>query len=409
MTSQRRAALKAAAPRRPLKQQKEGALRMRLAREIESLRERAQLRTLDHPAGINLCSNDYLGLASDARLKRDVAEAVARAEAVGSTGSRLLSGNAQEWEQLETEFAAFAGTEAALYFGSGYAANVGLLSSILGPGDVVFSDALNHASLIDGIRLSRATKVIYPHGDVAYLENALREHAGATGAKVIVSESVFSMEGDVAPIDSLLRLATDYDAELILDEAHATGVIGPRGRGVAALRDDTREGLAIVHTCGKALASAGAFVCCSEMLRQYLVNRARTFIFSTAMPPHFAGQIRAALELAIDADGERAHLRAIADLLRSQLTNAGVGFGTSATQIIPVLCGTNEAALHVASALQESGFAVRAIRPPTVPRGTARVRVSLTAKITREDVMRLSEAISGAFDSLPCRPAAVHA
>lgn len=381
----------------------------RVAGDLKALRGRAQLRSLDHPAGINLCSNDYLGLASDPRLKRAVAEAVAQVEAVGSTGSRLLSGNAREWERLETEFAAFAGTEAALYFGSGYAANIGLLSSILGPGDLVFSDALNHASLIDGIRLSRATKVIYQHGDIAFLEHALREHAGATGAKVIVSESVFSMEGDIAPLDSLLRLARGYDAELILDEAHATGVIGQGGRGVAVQRDATREALAIVHTCGKALASAGAFVCCSEMLKQYLVNRARTFIFSTAMPPYFAGQIRAALELAICAEVERAHLREISDLLRSQLTNSWIGFGTSETQIVPVLCGANEAALHVASALQESGFAVRAIRPPTVPEGTARVRLSLTAKITREDVMRLSEAIHGAFEAPARRSAAITA
>jgi 8-amino-7-oxononanoate synthase len=371
----------------------------RVADELESLRERAQLRTLDHPAGINLCSNDYLGLATDPRLKRAVAEAVARTEAVGSTGSRLLSGNAPEWEKLEAEFASFSGTEAALYFGSGYAANIGLLNSILGPGDVVFSDALNHASLIDGIRLSRAPKVIYPHRDMVFLENALREHSRTAGAKVIVSESVFSMEGDIAPLDSLLRLAHDYDAEIILDEAHATGALGPQGRGLTMLRDAPREILAIVHTCGKALASAGAFVCCSETLKQYLVNRARTFIFSTAMPPYFAGQIRAALDLAIGSDRERAHLRAISDLLREELTRAGIGFGTSETQIVPVFCGTNEAALHVASALQESGFAVHAIRPPTVPEGTARLRVSLTAKITREDVMRLSAAIRAAFEA----------
>jgi 8-amino-7-oxononanoate synthase len=379
----------------------------RVADELESLRERAQLRTLDHPAGINLCSNDYLGLATDPRLKRAVAEAVARTETVGSTGSRLLSGNAPEWERLEAEFAEFAGTEAALYFGSGYAANIGLLSSILGPNDVVFSDALNHASLIDGIRLSRATKVICPHGDMRFLENALRENAGATGARVIVSESVFSMEGDFAPIDSLLRLARDYDAELVLDEAHATGVQGPKGRGVAASFRAARQILAIVHTCGKALASAGAFVCCSETLKRYLVNRARTFIFSTAMPPYFAGQIHAALTLAINSDGEREHLLAISGLLREKLQRAGIAIGASEAQIIPVMCGTNEAALQVASVLQESGFAVRAIRPPTVPEGTARVRLSLTAKITREDVMRLSGAIRAAFEAPATRSATI--
>ena len=390
-------------------EREDNALARRIAHETESLRARAQWRTLEYPAGINLCSNDYLGLATDPRLKRAVAEAVASAEAVGSTGSRLLSGNAPEWERLEAEFAEFAGTEAALYFGSGYAANIGLLSSILGPGDIVFSDALNHASLIDGMRLSRARRVIYPHGDLEFLERALREHSAATGARVIVSESVFSMEGDVAPVDSLLRLARDYGAELVLDEAHATGVLGPGGRGVAALRGRTREIFAAVHTCGKALASSGAFVCGSESLKQYLVNRARTFIFSTAMPPYLAGQIRGALQLVIEAEDQRAHLRAIADLLREELRRAGIAFGASETQIVPVLCGTNEAALHVASVLQAKGFAVRAIRPPTVPAGTARVRLSLTAKITREEILRLSGAMRVAFESLPDRSAAAHA
>ncbi|MGH9734308.1 MAG: aminotransferase class I/II-fold pyridoxal phosphate-dependent enzyme [Candidatus Acidiferrales bacterium] len=388
---------------------RDSALARRMEAEIESLRECGQLRTLEHPAGINLCSNDYLGLATDPRLKNAVAAAIARTEAVSSTGSRLLSGNACEWEQLETTFAQFAGTEAALYFNSGYAANIGLLSSVVGAGDVFFSDELNHASLIDGIRLSHAAKVIYPHRDLAFLENALREHARNNGAKVIVTETVFSMEGDVAPLDSLLRLARDYGAELILDEAHATGVFGPHGSGVGASVGVTREIFAVVHTCGKALASAGAFVCCNKLLKQYLVNRARTFIFSTAMPPYFAAQIGTALELAIGADRERAELRSLADLLRGELRAAGVAVGASDTQIVPVMCGTNEAALHVASVLQAAGFAVRAIRPPTVPAGTARVRLSLTAKVTRADVLRLSKAIRAAFDSLLSQPAAVHA
>ena len=373
----------------------------RAARELDQLRDEAQLRSLENLSGIDLCSNDYLGLATDPRLKEAVAAAVAKAKAVGSTGSRLLSGNTPEWEELESEFAAFAHTDAAVYFGSGYSANVGLLSSILKPGDVVFSDAFNHASLIDGIRLSRATKVIYPHADMHFLERTLREHSQSTGAKVIVTESVFSMEGDIAPISSLLRLARDHGAELILDEAHATGVLGPQGRGLAAEQDISREVLAIVHTCGKALASAGAFVCCGETLKNYLVNRARTFIFSTAMPPYFTGQIRAALHLAMQSDAERAHLREIGNLLREELSAMGVGFGASATQIVPVFCGSNERALEVAAHLQANGFAAKAIRPPTVPAGTARVRISLTAKITREDVQRLARALRAAFQSSP--------
>ncbi len=224
-------------------------------------------------------------------------EAVARADAIGSTGSRLLSGNRREWEELESEFARFAGTEAALYFGSGYAANVGLLSSILAPGDVVFSDALNHASLIDGMRLSGADKVIYPHLDLAFLEQSLREQQRRAGRESDRHGKLFSMEGDVAPLRELLQSGREYGAEVIVDEAHATGVCGPQGRGIAAEHGCQQDLLAIVHTCGKALASAGAFVCGGSALRQFLINRARTFIFSTAMPPYFAGQIRAALEL----------------------------------------------------------------------------------------------------------------
>src|SRR5579862_1636357 len=202
------------------------AMEQRMRRELDLLRDRSQFRCLVIPAGLDLSSNDYLGLASDPRLKSAVAEAVARSMKVGATGSRLLSGNSHEWENLEQDFSEFAGTEAALFWGSGYAANLGLLTSALKPGDIVFSDALNHASLIDGIRLSGAHKIIYPHRDLQFLESALRDHANAPGSRLIVTESVFSMEGDVAPLDALLVLARKYQAELVLDEAHATGVCG---------------------------------------------------------------------------------------------------------------------------------------------------------------------------------------
>lgn len=388
-----------------------GITQKRIERELDSLREQSQFRTLEMPAGINLCSNDYLGLAIDPRLKQATIESVARSSAVGSTGSRLLSGNSRAWEELESAFADFAGTGAALYFGSGYAANIGLLSSLLKPGEVVFSDALNHASLIDGIRLSGAKKVIYPHRDLRFLEKALREHAGLAGSKVIVTESLFSMEGDIAPLAELLDLARKYCAELVIDEAHATGVCGPRGRGIAAELGIERQMLAIVHTCGKALASAGAFVCGGQTLKDYLINRARTFIFSTAMPPYLAGQIQAALNLAREADGDRNHLRETATALRRGLAAAGMNCGASAAHIVPLILGTNEMAVYVASELQRGGFAVKAIRPPTVPPGTARIRISLTSKITMEDVRRLVAATSTACQSLPRESSAssVHA
>lgn len=387
------------------------AIEQRMSRELDSLREQSQFRTLGIPSGVDLSSNDYLGLAADARLKNAVAEAVARATKVGAAGSRLLSGNSREWEDLEREFAEFAGAEAALYFGSGYAANLGLLTSVLKPGDTVFSDALNHASLIDGIRLSGAKKVIYPHADLQFLENALHEHANASGSKLIVTESVFSMEGDVARIDQLLSSAAKYRAEIVVDEAHATGVCGPQGRGIAAASGRERDVLAIIHTCGKALASCGAFVCGSATLKEYLVNRARTFIFGTAAPPYIAGQIGAAVAIARTADAERDHLARIASLLREELAARGFDCGASATHIVPVMLGTNEMALHIASELQQAGFGVKAIRPPTVPEGTARIRLSLTSRITTDEIRRLVEAMDAARKSAeqPSSVSAVHA
>ena len=389
----------------------ERAIDERMALELDSLRAQSQFRTLEMPGGVNLYSNDYLELSTDPRLKHAVLEAVARAASVGSTGSRLLSGNSREWEEVESDFAQFAGTEAALYFGSGYAANIGLLASILEPGDVVFSDAQNHASLIDGMRLSGATKIVYPHRDLQFLENALREHGRGAGAMVIVTESVFSMEGDVAPVEDLLRIARNYGAGLVLDEAHAIGVCGPQGRGVAAELGVERELLAIVHTCGKALASAGAFVCGSRTLRDYLVNRARTFIFSTAMPPYMAGQIQAAVGLAREASDRRDHLRQIAASLREELAARRFNVGTSTTHIVPVLLGTNELALHAASELQQAGFAVKAIRPPTVPVGTARLRLSPTSRISLEEIHRIVTVMDAACKSSPQVPStsAVHA
>jgi 8-amino-7-oxononanoate synthase len=382
-----------------------GEIRERMAQELDDLRAQSQYRTLQACAGIDLNSNDYLGLAHDARLRAAVAEAVARSSRVGGTGSRLLSGNAREWQEAESDFSAFVGAESALYFGSGYAANVGLLSAILKPGDTVFSDALNHASLIDGMRLSGATKVIYAHGQLASLEAALGERARGPGAKVIVSETVFSMEGDILPLEPLLRLARQYGALVVLDEAHATGVCGPYGRGIAAAHAGDREILAVVHTCSKALASAGAFVCGSRILKDYLVNRARTWIFSTAMPPYFARQIQAGLALARAADSSRAHLGEIAALLRQALVARGFDCGTSTTHIAPVILGSNESAVHFATELGSRGFAVRAIRPPTVPAGTARLRISLTSRITTDQIHALVAAIEAARDSLP-RPLA---
>jgi 8-amino-7-oxononanoate synthase len=360
-------------------------------RELES---RSQRRTLVEISGVNLCSNDYLGLADNLTLKQTVIEAVMKAARIGGTGSRLLSGHAVVWNELEEEFAAFARSEAALYFGSGYAANIGLLTSLADKTDVIFSDALNHASIIDGIRLSGARKTIYSHRDLNALESSLKENQSKPGRKLIVTETVFSMDGDVVPLDAIVALAEKYGACVIVDEAHATAVHGPDGRGIAAQFLADGRILAAMHTCGKALASAGAFVCGTTVLREHLINHARIFIFGTAMPPYMAEQIRAALRLAAGMNTERADLLSRSqDFAKSLQRDGWETLGTT-TQIVPAVIGANDAAVAAAEFLQRSGFAVRAIRPPTVPPGTARIRFSVTHKITAAELEKLASALS---------------
>ncbi len=364
-----------------------------LRKDLRALEERNLCRTLAEIRGINFCSNDYLGLAENPALRQSLVESVGHASRVGGTGSRLLSGQTGDWRELEERFAEFAGTEAALYFTTGYAANMGLLASLVGTDDVIFSDELNHASLIDGIRLSGARKVIYPHLDLEALEHALRQDSGAPWRRVIVTETVFSMDGDVAPLRKLAELAEKYGAALIVDEAHATGVHGPSGRGLAAAAGIAGQVLASVHTCGKALGSAGAFVCGPEVLKEFLVNRARTFVFSTALPSYFAKQIRAALEIALTMDQDRQELLQRAAGLANHLKAAGFKTAGSASQIVPVVLGNVAETLDAADYLQRDGFAVRAIRPPTVPDGSARLRLSLTSKIPEAELKRLVKAL----------------
>ena len=371
---------------------------------LRDLEKREQRRTLVETgvsgstsslASVNLCSNDYLGLSQSGELRAAVAEAVQTAPRIGGTGSRLLSGHLRDWDSLEQEFAEFAGSEAALYFGSGYAANIGLLTSILQKGDIVFSDELNHASLIDGMRLSGARKIIYRHLDLDDLEFALRATAPSpTGRKFVVTESVFSMDGDIANVSELANLCARHGAGLILDEAHAIGVHGHSGRGIAASANLTGEVIAMTHTCSKALASAGAFVCGSATLRDHLINHARTFIFSTAMPSYMVGQIRAALRIARRMDSDRVRLLANARRLTAELRTQGRDTANSASQIIPIIVGSNDEALSAAEFLQSEGFAVRAIRPPTVPQNRARLRLSLTSAIPASELDRLASCLS---------------
>ncbi len=371
-----------------------------LERELEELRERSLYRTLED-RGLDFCSNDYLGLATDPEFVETVAERIRSSilaqRQAASTGSRLLSGHGPHWTEIEEQFADFAGSESALYFGSGYAANIGLIGAIAGPDDVVFSDAANHASLIDAIRLSRARKVVFPHRDLDALDDELSKAPGP-GRRFIVVESVFSMDGDRAPLEELASLADGYGAGLIVDEAHATGACGEGGRGLTApsLRDSGLV-VATMSTCGKALAGPGAFVAASSTVREILINRARTFIFSTAPPPYAAAHVAASIDAASRAGAARRRLADLSARLREKLTGIGANTGTGDTHIVGVILGSSSTAVDVAGKLGDRGFRVRPIRPPTVPDGSARLRLSVTASMSESDIDGIVGALAGAL------------
>jgi len=342
----------------------------RLSERLRAIEAQGLRRTLRPPSGIDLCSNDYLGLAEHPHLKQRMADAVS-AEGVGSTGSRLLRGERSGFARVEEKFASFKGAERSLYFSSGYLANLAVLTTFPEAGDVIFSDEWNHASLIDGARLSRARRVVFPHNDAKALEQLLREDTGE-GQKFIVVESLFSMDGDQAPLAEYAALCRAAGAELIVDEAHAVGVYGECGRGLAG------DVFVSINTAGKALGVSGAFVAGPADAIEYLIQRARPFIFSTAPPPAVAAALEASLEVMADEPERRERLLARARYLRERLGLAGD------SPIIPIIIGENERAVAIARELQAAGFDVRAIRPPTVPAGTARLRVTVNQGLSEE-------------------------
>jgi 8-amino-7-oxononanoate synthase len=344
---------------------------------------------------VNFSSNDYLALAGDPRLAR-AAAAAARRYGCGAGASPLVSGHLPPLRALERALARWEGTEAALVFSSGFAANLALVAGLAGREDAVFSDARNHASLIDGCRLSRAGIHVYRHADLAHLADLLSGEAGRARRRLIVTDTVFSMDGDLAPLAGLLDLAERFDALLLSDEAHATGVIGPGGRGVSELLPVARrhsDRLVKVGTLSKALGAQGGFVCGSRQLVRWLVNHARPYIFSTALAPPVAAAARAALAV-VQAEPEwRGHLLALAERLREGLRALGYDVGDSRCHIIPVIVGGAREAVALSARLEEHGLLVPAIRPPSVPEGTARLRISLTAGHTEADVTRLLTAL----------------
>ncbi|OJU82342.1 MAG: 8-amino-7-oxononanoate synthase [Solirubrobacterales bacterium 70-9] len=377
-----------------------------VAARLEELRDRGlyrRLRLIEGPQGprvllsgrevLLLCSNDYLGLASDQRVREAAAEAALHWGA-GAGASRLISGNMQPHRELETRLAAFKGYERALLFGSGYLANSGTIAALAGPGEVVFSDELNHASIIDGCRLARAETAVYRHNDARHLEELLRAATGAPA--LIVTDGVFSMDGDVAPLPELLELARRYGARLMVDEAHATGAIGPGGRGAVAAAGLSGEVDIVMGTLGKALGSYGAYVCASAETVDYLVNRARSFIFSTAPPPPSIGAARAALDV-LEAEPERVErLAANAQLLREALAAEGLTAPASTTQIVPIEIGEAEPTMELCERALERGVFAQGIRPPTVPEGSSRLRFTVMATHEPEDLRRAAHQVGEA-------------
>jgi 8-amino-7-oxononanoate synthase len=339
---------------------------------------------------INFSSNDYLGLAADRRLARAAARA-ARRYGCGAGASPLVSGHLQPVRALERDLAAWEGVQAALVFASGYAANLAAVTALVGREDAVFGDELNHASLIDGCRLSRARRVVYRHGDLNHLDELLRRDGPAARRRLIVTETVFSMDGDLAPLAGLIDLAGRHDALLLIDEAHATGVLGDSGRGLTDLLPEAYDADRVVKvgTLSKALGAQGGFVCGTRRLVEYLVNYARPYIFSTALAPPVAAAAREAVSLVRAEPQRRRQLLDLAEKLRGGLTALGRPPCASRSQIVPVIVGEADAAVQLSERLQERGLLVPAIRPPSVPPGTARLRISLTAGHTEDDVRQL--------------------
>ena len=359
-------------------------------------------RTLDAPCGplavvdgrplVSFCSNDYLGLANDPAL---IAAACAGAKAwgVGSGASHLVSGHQSPHQALEDKLAAFTGFPRALLLSTGYMANLAIVPALVGRGDAVFADKLNHASLIDAAQLSRADSQRYAHGDLPMLERLLAKSSAKR--KLIVTDAVFSMDGDLAPLPGLLELAERYDAWLVVDDAHGFGVLGEGGRGSLAhfSIDANNPRLVYMGTLGKAAGASGAFVAGSQLVIEWLLQRARTYIFTTGSSPLIACALLASLDLIESGDARRDHLRALAEQLRAGLATTRWQLLASPTAIQPVIIGDNHEALLVAGALYERGLWVPAIRPPTVPKGTARLRVSLSAAHTTEHVAALVAAL----------------
>jgi 8-amino-7-oxononanoate synthase len=375
--------------------------------ELAALERQHLLRSLPAPLGrqqavveyggrqlVNFASNDYLGLAGDERLQRAAIDACETA-GVGRSASPLICGRSEWHEELERRLAEFEGTEAALLFPSGFAANTGVIPALVERRDAIFADAKNHASLIDGCRLARAEVHIYPHNDADKLEHLLRK-SPAAHRRLIVTDTLFSMDGDLAPLGAMAELAQRFDAMLLVDEAHATGVFGQHGRGVAESLAVDSSAMIRIGTLSKALGAAGGFVAGSRSLIRWLANRARSYVFSTAQPAAVSAAAIAALRIVDEEPQPRTTLLQTAQQLRQRLHADSWDTGRSASQIVPLVLGSPEKALRLAELLRERGYWAPAIRPPSVPAGESLLRLSLTAAHTSEMLKGLIAALKDA-------------
>jgi 8-amino-7-oxononanoate synthase len=352
---------------------------------LDALAAKGRLRALSRNRGLDFTSNDYLALAQSAALRDAAIAALARGVPLGAGGSRLLRGNHPEHEALEEEAASFFGSETALYFPTGFAANAAIAATLPRRGDLIVYDALIHASFRDGLDPARIPAVAAPHNDIAAMDAIITgwRAAGNKGRVWLAVETLYSMDGDRAPLRELVALAAKHDAMLILDEAHATGVHGDQGRGLGATYEGAPNIISL-HTCGKGLGAAGALVCLPRLYRDFLVNRGRALIYSTAPSPLMVAVVREALKLCAGAEQERAQLAALVRHAGAALTK--LGLPVSGSQIQPVIIGEDKRAVALAQALQVRGHDIRAIRPPTVPEGTARLRIALTLHVTPDDL-----------------------
>ncbi len=374
--------------------------------ELRSLGERSLLRrlathegpqqaelTIDGRTYVNFGSNDYLGLAADPRLAAAATSAIAT-EGTGSGASPLVTGYSSAHQSLEQKIAAFEGADAALVFSSGYAANMSAITALVERGDAIYSDSKNHASMIDGCRLSRAAVHVYSHCDASSLAERLAATAAQYRRRMILTESVFSMDGDLAPLVELAGLAERFDCMLVVDEAHATGIFGARGRGVCEQLGIEDRVHVRIGTLSKALGSAGGFVSGSRQLIEWLVNRARPYVFSTALPPATCAAAAAALDIVEQEPHHRERLLAQAESLRCRLREIGPSVGQSASQIIPLIVGNPERAVQLSARLRDAGLLVPAIRPPSVPPGESLLRISLSATHNESHLDRLLTALA---------------